>query len=87
MVNTVLATYNTKKNKAWIIPAVTQHVIKSSYSDQGEENEPSSCLERNKYMTLQTEKSRDRSKNVLFANALTDTRKSTQNWKSKPLGG
>lgn len=32
MVNTVLATYNTKKNKAWIIPAVTQHVIKSSYS-------------------------------------------------------
>ena len=32
MLSTMLATYNTKMNKAWIIPAVTQHIVKSSYS-------------------------------------------------------
>ena len=32
MVSIMLATYNTKMNKACIIPAVMQHVIKYSYS-------------------------------------------------------
>lgn len=32
MLSTVLATYNTKMNKAWITPAVMQHTVKSSHS-------------------------------------------------------